>query len=123
MSLNITLPFPPSLNRYWRHVVIGRSARVLISKEGREYREAVTRHIATLGLGPAMTNRLSVHIKVYPPDRRQRDLDNMLKAALDAIQAAGVFENDGQIDELTVRRRKMLKGGQITVDIYDIEPP
>jgi Holliday junction resolvase RusA-like endonuclease len=31
---------------------------------------------------------------VVAPDRRHRDLDNLLKASLDALASAGVVEND-----------------------------
>ena len=35
--LQFVLPFPPSINRYYRHV----GYRTLLSREGREYREIV----------------------------------------------------------------------------------
>ena len=38
------------------------------------------------------------------PDRRKRDLDNILKALQDSLQAAGVYKDDCQIDLLTVKR-------------------
>ena len=41
----------------------------------------------------------------FPPDRRRRDLDNLLKPALDALQHAGVYEDDSQVDWLVARRR------------------
>jgi Holliday junction resolvase RusA-like endonuclease len=31
---------------------------------------------------------------VVPPDKRHRDLDNLLKASLDALAGAGVIAND-----------------------------
>jgi crossover junction endodeoxyribonuclease RusA len=48
--------------------------------------------------------RVGVRIVAYQPDHRRRDLDNMLKAPLDALQSAGVFENDGDIDDLHILR-------------------
>ena len=35
----ITLPFPPSMNTYWRHVMVGKHPRTLISEKGRIYRK------------------------------------------------------------------------------------
>jgi hypothetical protein len=33
-------------------------------------------------------------MRVQRPDNRKRDLDNLFKAVLDALQAAGTIEND-----------------------------
>jgi crossover junction endodeoxyribonuclease RusA len=40
----------------------------------------------------------------YPPDHRRRDIDNLIKATADALQHAGVYEDDSQVDLLVVRR-------------------
>ena len=46
MILNYTLPYPPSVNTYWRHPSRGPLAgRHLISQEGRAYREAIRAHV------------------------------------------------------------------------------
>lgn len=102
--LLLTLPWPPSANRYWRHPTTGRLAgRHLLSAEGRSYRQQVAQLVAMRHVQP-MTGRLEVDISAYPPDRRRRDLDNTLKAALDAMQHAGVYQDDAQIDRLLVER-------------------
>lgn len=100
-SANLTLPYPPSVNRYYRHIIVKGSPRTLISKDGRRYRDAVK--IATTGLRMG-ERRLAVYIRVYPPDRRRRDLDNIQKPLLDALEKAGVYENDCQIDYLSTTR-------------------
>lgn len=48
--------------------------------------------------------RLSLTIDAYPPDRRKRDLDNILKSLLDALQHAGIYSDDSQIDILKISR-------------------
>ena len=40
-DVRLELPFPPSVNRYWRHVGMGGGVRVLLSREGRRYKAAV----------------------------------------------------------------------------------
>ena len=79
----IELPYPPSLNHYYRHV----GPKVLISAEGRRYQERVGNlllaHRATPVGGP-----LALEVELYPPDRRRRDIDNTQKGLLDALQAA-----------------------------------
>jgi len=109
------LPWPPSVNRYWRHV----GSRVLISREGRAFRENVR---ALLGGGryPPLAGRIAATIDAFPPDRRRRDLDNIQKATLDALEKAGVYEDDSQIDLLLTRRRPVVKRGELIVSIYDL---
>jgi crossover junction endodeoxyribonuclease RusA len=50
-------------------------------------------------------------------DRRAADLDNRLKALNDALEHAGVFDDDEQIDELHVTRGPIVKGGECFVMI------
>jgi Holliday junction resolvase RusA-like endonuclease len=45
------------------------------------------------------------------------DLDNRLKAVLDGLEDAGVYDNDGQIDILTIERKEQRKGGGVDVMI------
>ena len=112
-----TLPWPPSVNRYWRHV--GR--RVLISREGRTFRRDVCALLGGRGpRKPPSDGRIALCMDAFPPDRRRRDLDNLPKAVQDSLARAGVYEDDSQIDELHIRRRDKVKGGKIIVRIEDL---
>ncbi len=110
--IELELPWPPSVNRYWRHV----GARTLLSRAGRKYRQAVALRVVLAGR-PRVEGRLEVVIDAFPPDRRVRDLDNGLKAPLDALTHAGVYADDGQIDDLRIRRGAVRKGGVMAVTI------
>ena len=57
---------------------------------------------------------------VFPPDRRRRDLDNLLKSVQDSLAQTGLYEDDSQIDLLLVRRREVKKPGHIAVEIFDL---
>jgi crossover junction endodeoxyribonuclease RusA len=117
----LTIPFPPSLNHYWRQF----RGRAILSKAGRQYRvEAQTAAEAfrvLSGLQHTITGRIAVHLAVYPPDRRRRDLDNMPKAILDALTHAGVYADDSQIDDLQVVRMPTEKPGRVEVTITEID--
>ena len=113
MDATFTLLYPPSVNTYWRHV----GSRVLISKKGREYRKAVC---AMLVGRTALPGRLAVVMFAYPPDRRRRDIDNLTKASLDAMEHAGVYEDDSQIDVLAIHRREVVPGGRLEVEIAEV---
>ena len=64
-----------------------------------------------------LAGRLAVSMVACPPDRRARDLDNVLKATLDALTHAGVWLDDSQIDLLSVERAQVVKGGELRVTI------
>jgi crossover junction endodeoxyribonuclease RusA len=113
MEASFELPYPPSVNTYWRMV----RGRMLISKKGKIYRECA-QHVTQVKFG---ADRCQVLIYAYPPDHRKRDLDNICKAILDAIGRAGIYDDDSQIDRLTVLRRKVVKGGRIFVSIYSLD--
>jgi len=113
--VTITLPWPPTTNTYYRMV----SHKVLISQAGRTYRDNVAAAVIAQG-GKRLDGRLSVMVNAYPPDGRVRDIDNLLKATLDSLCHAGVYDNDGQIDELHVMRRGVRKGGELAVTIQKV---
>jgi len=99
--MKMALPWPPSVNHYWRRV----GPRTLISREGRAFRRNVR---ALLGGGgprkPPAGGRVALAMNAFPPDRRRRDLDNLLKSVLDSLEHAGVYADDSQVDLLLVRR-------------------
>jgi crossover junction endodeoxyribonuclease RusA len=88
---------PPSLNRYYRHV----GAKVLISEDGRKYREMLARIIKRDRL---LTGSIKADIFVERVDNRRRDLDNLCKCLLDSLTHAGVYMDDSQIDDLRIHR-------------------
>lgn len=110
----IDLPWPPSLNHYYRHV----GSRVLISREGRAYRDLVAGLLRAARVKP-LVGRLAVEMRVYPPDRRIRDLDNLQKGLLDALQHGGLFADDGHIDRLAIERCGVERGGRINVSVEE----
>lgn len=119
--MQIFLPWPPSVNRYWRHPNKGPLAgRHLISVEGRQYRSQVMALAIALKL-PCITGRLAVHIEAWPPDRRARDLDNLLKSTLDSLVHAGIISGDELIDDLRIVRKEPVKAGQLSVTINQVE--
>jgi crossover junction endodeoxyribonuclease RusA len=99
MVITIKLPWPPSANKYYRSV----NNRAILSLEARQYRDAV---VAKFSTPECMTGRLDVYITAVPPNLIRRDLDNMLKQPLDALQHAGWYKDDSQIDFLCIQRRK-----------------
>lgn len=115
-AFSIELPYPPSVNHYWRRV----GARTLISKEGRRFRRRVLAILSARPIEP-MTGSLSVRVVAHPPDRRRRDLDNITKALLDALEHGGIYEDDSQIDRLAIERARVVPDGKVIVHISEAE--
>ncbi len=116
------LPWPPSINSYIKRG----NNRSYMTKRGKEFRnEVVTACIAEcLSSGEAqrqtMHGRLAVNIELTAPDRRKRDIDNHVKAVLDALQHVRVFKDDSQIDELRVKRLDVEAPGCCDVTICEL---
>lgn len=108
------LPYPPSVNHYWRRV----GWRTLISREGRRYRKVVVALLTAMRARP-MRGSLIVRVKVFPPDGRRRDLDNLQKALLDALERGGAFADDFQIAKLELERVAIVPGGKVIVEITE----
>jgi crossover junction endodeoxyribonuclease RusA len=93
-DLSVTLPFPPSVNRLWRQV----RKSVIRSPEYESWlntaswlvREAVLK----TGDRKGVSGPYALYVRLCPPDRRARDLDNTLKALSDALKAGGAIEGD-----------------------------
>ena len=81
--MKLTLPFPPSVNTYWRAPNRGPLAgRHLISAAGRKYQSEASAAIVEQlrRLPKPSTTPAAVEIILFPPDQRRRDLDNYNKA-------------------------------------------
>ena len=103
--MKLILPFPPSVNTYWRHPNKGAFAgKSLISAAGRKFQSAACAAIVEqLRRLPKPTSApASVEIVLFPPDNRIRDLDNYNKALFDVLTHAGVWEDDSQVKRMLV---------------------
>ncbi|WP_413730822.1 RusA family crossover junction endodeoxyribonuclease [Sodalis sp. RH22] len=113
----IFLPYPPTVNTYWRHA----RGRNYISEKGTRYRAEVIAIILRERLDIKLTSRLKVKLLASVPDRRIRDIDNLFKAPLDALVHGGMINDDGQIDDLRIIRGERVKGGALEIVITELE--
>lgn len=114
--MEFELPYPPSVNHYYRHV----GPRVLISKAGRRYREVVVSILRSCAI-KALNGEIELHLEAYPPDRRRRDLDNLMKCVLDAMQYAGAYQDDSQIVKISAEKHKpMPPDGMLYIRIKEL---
>lgn len=115
MTLELELPYPPSINHYWRRV----GYRTLISREGRRFRQRVLAILAALGVEPLL-GPLAVQVEIFPPESRRRDIDNVQKALLDALAHGGAYVDDSQIVQLAIEKREPVDGGKTVVRIRKV---
>ena len=113
--IELTLPWPPSVNRYWRTF----QGRMIISADGRAYRKAVADQVLIQRGAKNLKGKLVVEIEAWRPDNRRRDLDNLLKAALDGCTHAGVWEDDSNIVDLRIYWADTV-GGMLKVKVSEV---
>jgi crossover junction endodeoxyribonuclease RusA len=89
--IRVEIPFPPSMNRLWR---ASKGGKVYRAPEYVTWKEGACWSIAAQCRAERVKGPFKLTMLVVPPDKRHRDLDNLFKASLDALAAAGVIAND-----------------------------
>ena len=114
----LELASPPSANHYWRYV----NRQVLKSKDAKSYIKAVGQiWMVSRQKAFPKDERLKLEVLAMPKDKRRRDLDNLLKILCDALESAGVFKNDSQIDEIVIKRGKVHPEGKVLLTLTTIK--
>lgn len=96
-AVRLTLPYPPSANRYWRQW----KGRQLVSEEARAYKKAIGWLAKAAGV-KLLSGNVRLWINVYRP-RRAGDLDNRLKILLDGLEGVA-FADDEQVEFISLTR-------------------
>ena len=116
--LELALPYPPSVNHYWRHT---RSGKHYISAEGKAFRAEV---LEICRLFDPFAGAVKIKMEVFYPDRRERDPDNLQKALFDALTASGLIKDDNNKiikDYRVVGMDEIRKGGMVVVKIKGLD--
>jgi crossover junction endodeoxyribonuclease RusA len=113
MICTLQLPLPPSVNTYYRNF----RGRTILSQNGRNYKNTVQEYVTVNKVPNFGSNRLMAIITIFPRDKRSIDLDNRLKGLFDALQDAGVFDDDSQFDKIEIGRGVIKSGGGCTIVI------
>jgi len=107
----ITLPFPTSANRYWRHFR-GHPVR---SDEADQYKEKVALYCRAQGIEP-IPRDVNLWLYFYRFNAA-RDLDNSQKVLLDALQGFA-YINDNNISEIRAMRDYDSKAPRVHILVW-----
>lgn len=88
--------------------------------EVKKYVEDVGYLILQQKLKPLVSSRLRLELVMYPPDNKKRDLDNILKAILDALQHANLYADDFHIQQLYIERGEVRRFGEVEFTLIGI---
>lgn len=109
----LSIPYPPSGNHMWKKG----QGNTYLTKQAIAYYSHVAWIIKSTGLAMGLECRLDVEVDIYPPDKRKRDLSNVIKVVEDACTKAGLWQDDSQIDRLVLQRMSIIKGGAIALRV------
>lgn len=121
MTLHLTLPWPPSLNRIYKPK--GKSIR--LADVAHDYKKAASAALPVGRVPPPLTGRLMVWMVLHPPLKLANarwDIANREKLMIDCLTAQRVWLDDSQIDALVMLRGEPSGTGRVELTIQTLEP-
>lgn len=108
--MKVTLPYPPSANRYWRAF----RGRTVLSAEAKAYKKQVAAILAAAGHKP-VAGPVAYTAHLYRP-LRSGDLDNRLKVLGDALTGFAWLD-DKQVEEIHAYRHEDKANPRVEVEV------
>ena len=115
----VTLPYPPSANRYLRHTGRG----TYRTAEANSYRRQAQLALMAAGAKLRQFGPVAIHAVLHPrltkagnASETRLDLDNCLKVALDAMQGVA-FDNDKQVRRISLEIGYPIADGGLTLEV------
>ena len=116
--VDLTLPFPPSMNDLWRH----NGKRVYRTPRYMSWINVAGQELELQKPGCIRGNYVIV-IQLERKDKRRRDAGNFEKAVSDLLQAHGVIEEDSLADSVTTMWAPSVKGCRVVLTAVNREVP
>lgn len=120
-KITFTLPFPPSINKYYG---CGKTGIRYLLSQAKDYPWLCEKAFKDQKIGKSkITKKVKVTRHLYPPDNRKRDEDNYIKALNDALWKCGIIKDDSQIDNAHNywHRENPKKPGRVEIEIEVID--
>lgn len=112
-TLHADIPMPPSVNRntrFGKHGAYSSPAYKAWQKEVGE--------IFLAAKAKEMKPPYKVKYAVGRPDKRNRDIDNLIKPLNDALQRAGILTNDSLVQEINIKWCDAAPKGMVVLNVY-----
>lgn len=137
--IRLTLQYPPSANRYWRHSARGGFAKVHLSAEAKAYREDVAWRARLAGVTTPLAGRVALTVRLFPHrpqdwQRRQRkapetwddtvqciDLGNAEKVLSDALNGIAWVDDKQHRRIVLERHAPDDHGARVEVEIEELD--
>ncbi|WP_018694250.1 RusA family crossover junction endodeoxyribonuclease [Algicola sagamiensis] len=123
--VKLTLPYPPTVNHYWQSFTAWRAGKKIVKKtlsvKAKKFVNDVHFHVVKEKAAKRYATPVEINIGVYLPDKRKRDLDNLLKGLFDALTKARVIEDDSLIHSFSIQRLGIESPGRIELTVTPIE--
>jgi len=97
--IKIVLALPPSVNRLWRTTATGGMYK---SPKYTTWRKTAVKDAMLQAGRRKISGPYKLTLEVVRPDKRKRDLDNLLKAASDCLVEAGIID-DSECEHIEAR--------------------
>lgn len=130
VETKLTLPYPPSVNNYWKTKIVkrkvtkkmkrrpGLTSITYLSERARKYRIDVGYLVLNqLGRAPNYKGPVAVIVKQFDGPGNRQDIDNSLKSLFDALEHAKIYANDSQIEELLVIKKRRAAIGRVEITV------
>lgn len=140
--IRLTLPMPPSANRYWRTTVRGSFVSTYVSAEAKDFKEQVGWACKAAGIRAPIAGRVRINVELYPArpqDWAKRvkklgptwddsvrciDLDNANKVLLDSLKGVAIVDDGWPVRSLHCDRMEPdEKGARVVLTIEQIAAP
>lgn len=138
--ITLTLPYPPSANRYWRIAIVCGRAQTYPSADAKTFKKEVTKIAAAAGLLDPIAGRIQLHVQLYPQrpqdwakrarkdplgwddDVRCIDLGNCEKVLSDALNGIA-WQDDKQHRRIVLERMEPDGEARVVVMIEAMAKP
>lgn len=114
--VELTLPYPPSANRLW--------VRARQGMRRSDHYTAWLKEAGWLALAQRpgkITGPYKLAINAVRPDKRRRDLGNLLKATEDLLVSIGLIEDDSKSEMIVMRWVTTGEGVTIRIEPAGVE--